>query len=61
MVTVLCFVYTALVVLLFKFKLLKPRPYPLAWVARPAPELPPPRPAPAHGVSHPDVSEERTP
>jgi multidrug resistance efflux pump len=33
MVTVLCIVYTALVVLLFKFKLLKPRPYPIAWVA----------------------------
>jgi multidrug resistance efflux pump len=29
----LCIVYTALVVLLFKFKLLKPRPYPIAWVA----------------------------
>jgi multidrug resistance efflux pump len=33
MVTVLCIVYTALVVLLFKFKLLKPRPHPIAWVA----------------------------
>jgi multidrug resistance efflux pump len=33
MVTVLVIVYTALVVLLFKFKLLKPRPYPIAWVA----------------------------
>jgi membrane fusion protein (multidrug efflux system) len=32
MVTVLCIVYTALVVLLFKFKVLKPRPYPIAWV-----------------------------
>jgi multidrug resistance efflux pump len=33
MVTMLCIVYTALVVLLFKFKLLRPRPYPIAWVA----------------------------
>ena len=33
MVTVLVIVYTALVVLLFKFKLLKPRPYAIAWVA----------------------------
>jgi multidrug resistance efflux pump len=33
MVTVLCIIYTALVALLFKFKLLKPRPYPIAWVA----------------------------
>ena len=33
MVTVLCIVYTALVVLLFKFKVLKPRPYPIAWGA----------------------------
>ena len=33
MVTVLCIIYTALVVLLFKFKVLKPRPYPIAWVA----------------------------
>jgi multidrug resistance efflux pump len=33
MVTVLCIVYTALVALLFKFKLLKLRPYPIAWVA----------------------------
>jgi multidrug resistance efflux pump len=33
MVTVLCIVYTAAVALLFKLKLLKPRPYPIAWVA----------------------------
>jgi multidrug resistance efflux pump len=33
MVTVLCIIYTALVALLFKFKLLKLRPYPIAWVA----------------------------
>jgi multidrug resistance efflux pump len=32
MVTVLCIIYTAAVVLLFKFKLLKPHPYPIAWV-----------------------------
>ena len=32
MVTILCITYTALVVLLFKFKLLKPRPYPIAGV-----------------------------
>jgi multidrug resistance efflux pump len=32
-ITVLCIVYTALVVLLFKFKILTPRPYPIAWVA----------------------------
>ncbi len=33
MVTILCIIYTALVVLLFKFRLLRPRPYPIAWVA----------------------------
>ncbi len=33
MITVLCIVYTALVALLFKFKILKPRPYPIACVA----------------------------
>jgi multidrug resistance efflux pump len=32
MVTILCIIYTAAVVLLFKLKLLKPRPYPIAWV-----------------------------
>jgi hypothetical protein len=31
--TVLCILYAALVVLLFKFKILKPRPNPMAWVA----------------------------
>ena len=33
MIAILCIVYTAVVVLLFKLKLLKPRPYPIAWVA----------------------------
>src|SRR5262245_38173564 len=32
MVTMMCIVYAALVALLFKFKLLKLRPYPIAWV-----------------------------
>src|SRR5262249_2278080 len=29
----LCIVYTAVVVVLFKLKILRPRPYPIAWVA----------------------------
>jgi multidrug resistance efflux pump len=33
MLTMMCIVYTALVALLFKFKVLKLRPYPIAWVA----------------------------
>jgi multidrug resistance efflux pump len=33
MVTMMCLIYTGLVALLFKFKLLKPRPYPIAWCA----------------------------
>jgi multidrug resistance efflux pump len=32
MIAFLCIVYTAVVVLLFKLKLLKPRPFPIAWV-----------------------------
>ncbi len=33
MIAFLCIVYTAVVVVLFKLKILKPRPYPIAWVA----------------------------
>jgi hypothetical protein len=32
MIALLTLVYTALVVVLFKLKLLKPRPFPIAWV-----------------------------
>ena len=33
MITLMCIIYTAFVVLLFKLKILKPRPYPIAWSA----------------------------
>src|SRR5262249_36429047 len=33
MIAFLCIVYTAVVVVLFKLKVLKPRPFPIAWVA----------------------------
>lgn len=33
MVTMMCIIYAGLVALLFKFKVLKPRPFPIAWVA----------------------------
>jgi multidrug resistance efflux pump len=33
MIAFLCIVYTAVVVVLFKLKVLRPRPYPIAWVA----------------------------
>ena len=32
MITCMCMIYTAFVVLLFKLKILKPRPYPIAWM-----------------------------
>jgi membrane fusion protein, multidrug efflux system len=33
MVTILIIVYTGIVLVLFKLKLVKPRPYPIAWTA----------------------------